>query len=124
MKDLKSSTKHVDIQEDSKIISLEKVIEKGGIVSEKESFFMAYLRFYLTNEEFHKHITSLTMLAEYIAKKELLYVKVRDGYRAMKFSSILTDLCSLNKKCEEILEVELEEKRIYNEKYNCKKKRL
>lgn len=110
-----------DYQDDDEIIDMDEVRRRKGITGEKKHHFIACLRTYYDDKEFHKYVKSLTGLAKYIADWRIFYVNTHHGYRLMKFRSILSEIRSLSKETGEVSKHEKEEKEHYKDQYYSKK---
>lgn len=109
---------HIDNQDYDEIIDKEELTKRKGITGDKTYYFIAYLRSFYTNDIHSTEAYNLTTLAKDIADKKVFYITKHNGYKLMKFSSILSGLHSLSKQVKNDLAREKEEK----EKVKCKYK--
>lgn len=100
-----------DNQRDNKVFSLEELKDKPRIVRNKKIFFMTFLQLHQEDSIISKYKDNLIGLAESIYQMDLLYIKVKNGYKRMAMSSIITDIHLYHKEVSEKIEKELQEKK-------------
>ncbi|WP_354667556.1 DUF4119 family protein [Bacteroides fragilis] len=83
-------------QEDIEVVSLEEVIQKGGITGDKTDYLKGMLKSYFKKNVFHSYGSGLLGLAFYIFSQKILYKPEKNGYKLIKISTILSEISAIS----------------------------
>ena len=113
----KMGKKRIQRQYNDEIISEEELENRGGIVGSKVEYLNLHLKMYFEKHLYYHHLKTLSDLALYIYREKKLYYSKHNGFKLMEYSSILTELSTLSKSEQELLEEQKEESRMKTKKY-------
>ena len=105
-KDEKTSSKKPVNQSGDKLIDLETLEQKGGIIKNKNYILMGFVKSYLEGNVLLPYNSSLQELARFIASLQILYKTQGNMYKPMAYNSILTELSALSHEAKSELEKE------------------
>lgn len=88
----------VIFKEDNKLYTEEYLIHHGAILGNKKEFIVFFLRRFLNSKLLYKGEQNMEGLAEFIYRMKILFIHHPDGFRRMKYSSILYILRANHKK--------------------------
>ena len=77
------------IREDNNLYTEEYLVHHGAIFGNKKEFILFLLRSYINNKLLYKGEQNMEGLARFIYQRKILYVHHPNGYKRMKYNSIL-----------------------------------